>query len=440
MNENNEFFYSDSEDIKQQGKKNKKTFKCPIWVAVVAVFIAAVMSFQATYVVLTDKYNTAINEFESQRSTISSDLGKIYSLIDEISAAFEKNYIYDIDYNDIAERILYDYAIETGDKYAYYYTAEEWAEEVNTSTGNSVGLGVYVTAVAKENSNLLDQGIMVVHVMDDSPAKEAGFEVGDIITHIDGTALSGLNYNDAVAMASGEIGTSAEFDILRGETELKLTLTRRQYAAQTVIYRIIEEDGKKLGYVRITQFLSVTVDQFKNAVKSLLNDGCDGFIFDVRSNPGGYLDAILDILDYILPEGPLAHIVSADGSVETYSSEASCISGKPMVVLANQDTASAAELFTSALMDYDYADMIGTTTYGKGCGQTIMPLSNGGYIKITSFLYNPPYSDNYNGIGIVPDKEVELDENAKKTNLFVLSQDNDSQLLAAIENLLNKLK
>jgi len=178
--------------------------------------------------------------------------------------------------------------------------------------------------------------------------------------------------------------------------------------------------------------MQITVSQFKNAVKALIDDGVDGFVFDVRDNPGGELAAICEILDFLLPEGPIAHIIGADGEErQVYTSNASEID-LPMTVLVNGNTASAAELFTSALRDYDKAEIVGTLTYGKGCGQEGFYLTDGSVVFITSFFYNPPFSDNYDGIGITPDIEVELPEELQNQNLFLIDHEEDTQLAAAL--------
>ena len=152
----------------------------------------------------------------------------------------------------------------------------------------------------------------------------------------------------------------------------------------------------------------------------------------MRDNPGGELAAICEILDFLLPEGPIAHIIGADGEErQVYTSNASEID-LPMTVLVNGNTASAAELFTSALRDYDKAEIVGTLTYGKGCGQEGFYLTDGSVVFITSFFYNPPFSDNYDGIGITPDIEVELPEELQNQNLFLIDHEEDTQLAAAL--------
>jgi carboxyl-terminal processing protease len=171
-------------------------------------------------------------------------------------------------------------------------------------------------------------------------------------------------------------------------------------------------------------------------MESLQKQGCEKFIFDLRGNPGGELNSVVAMLDYLLPEGPIVHILDSNKNVtNVYKSDKNDVKGE-MVVLTDGLTASAAELFTSALRDYEKATLIGTKTYGKGCGQSFHPLSNGGLITVTSFYYNPPFGENYDGIGIYPDIEVELPEEYRNTNTLIIPQESDTQLNAALEELI----
>jgi carboxyl-terminal processing protease len=236
-------------------------------------------------------------------------------------------------------------------------------------------------------------------------------------------------------MVAGENGTPVTLKVERDGTEQDITVIRGDYTAYTVIHSLMEENGEKIGYVKIIQFDSITVTQFKNAVEELKASGCEKFIFDLRGNPGGELNSVVAMLDYLLPKGPIVHILDADkNETQVYESDANEVTGE-MIVLADGNTASAGELFTSALRDYEKATIIGTKTYGKGCGQSFHPLSNGGFITVTSFFYNPPFGENYDGIGIYPDIEVELPKEYKNTNTLIIPKGSDTQLSAAIAEL-----
>ena len=247
--------------------------------------------------------------------------------------------------------------------------------------------------------------------------------------------VADIGYYEAIDLLDGENGVQVAITVLRDGNEVDVTVTCGEYVPVTVICSIMEEQGEKIGYLKIVQFDSITVTQFKNTMASLRNEGCEKFIFDLRGNPGGELNAVISILDYLLPAGPIVHILDAEKNVtKVYNSDASSVEGE-MVVLADGRTASAGELFTSALRDYDKATIIGTKTYGKGCGQSIHALSNGGVITVTSFFYNPPYGENYDGVGIYPDIEVELPDEYKNKSTFLIPRESDTQLQAAISKL-----
>jgi carboxyl-terminal processing protease len=289
-------------------------------------------------------------------------------------------------------------------------------------------------------------GVEKVEVVSDAAAIGAyafGSKVTDVtipatVTAIDAKAF-GLCALDQLVIR-GEAGSAVVLSVLRGDTALTLTAVRANYSPQTVYAEAVMQDGQLFGYVRIVEFLSVqtTYNQFKNAVDGLIAQNVQGFIFDVRDNSGGDLNAILYILDYLLPEGPLVHMYYAGREKPvTYSSDASEID-LPMVVLANENTASAAELFTSALRDYEKAEVIGKKTFGKGCGQSGTMFSDGSVAFITTFLYNPPYSEGYDGIGIYPDHEVTLAEEWTNKNLFLVPHEEDAQLMKAVEVITSK--
>ena len=423
-------------------KPKKKALRrgVPVWVLIISIFLAALITFQTTFVILAGKYGRELNLFRAQRSTVSPKLGKAYTLIDEISSLFEENYIYELDYDAMIERILYDYAYETNDRYAQYITADEWEEEQQVSQGNSAGIGVMIVPVDIGANDTVVGGLYITRVMNDGPSQKAGLSRGDVIIAVDDKNIIGMKYDDVLALTPGESGSTVKITVLRNGEELCFDVVRGSYTYETVDYKMIEKDGSKIGYINITEFYEITVEQFKNAVEELKADGCDGLVFDMRGNPGGYLSSVYYILDYILPTGPVVKLTYADGKEETFSSDWRCISGIPMAVVVNDGTASAAELFTAALKDYNYATVVGTKTYGKGCGQDIFPLSNGGYVKLTTFLYSPPFSGNYDGVGIIPDVNVELEGDAAIKNIFILTEEEDTQLSAAINNILNKIK
>lgn len=221
--------------------------------------------------------------------------------------------------------------------------------------------------------------------------------------------------------------------VLRG-TETKSFLVKRgSFTVESVEYLMLET-APDIGYIRIDGVATNTAKEFKNAITSLQAQGAKKFIFDVRDDGGGYLDVITEILDMLLPEGPIVRWISADGTEKANHSDADQIIKAPFAVLINGNTASAAELFAAALRDYKLATLVGETTYGKGVMQTLFPLKNGDTIKITTAYYYPPYGDNYNEKGVSPDIEASLPENEV---YFTVTEEEDTQLQAAIAALNN---
>ena len=405
--------------------------KISVGTLVFSLLLAILLTSMTTFVVTRESF---VAQYRAEANG-SDKSNEILSKLAELDKKFSSVYIGDTDYDTAEKYIMLAYLAGSGDKYAYYYTAEEYNEMVNASNGNSQGVGINVIY----NAELAV--IEVISVMPDSPALEAGVETGDLIAYV-GTgenreSVAELGYDAALSKLQGEAGTMAEFTVLRGEDyseEVEFSIERGYFSDKSVYSHLYEPD-KSVGVIKITSFAGVTPDQFKNAVEELEAQGATSLIIDLRYNPGGDRDSICDVLDYILPEGPLLRVQKADGEITVINeSDADCID-IPMAVVVNSGTASAAELFTAAMRDYDRAVIVGETTYGKGCMQTFYPLSDGSYFKVTTAMYCPPYSDNYDGVGIVPDVEVALDESLAGKNIFKITDGEDNQLAAAYKQL-----
>ena len=396
----------------------KKTYS--IWVTVAVAVIAAIISFQITYIAVDSAYDEKIKSMGG--SDIERKLSEIMKLYGEL-------YIGDLDESRSLEAVI-DAYVASVDKYGSYMTAEEYAERVADNNAELVGIGVHVIY----NSDF--RCIEIVNVMPDSPAESSGILPGDLIVEIDGESVEEAGYYPAVDSVKGEIGSYVSLTVRRGvdhaET-LEFNVMRDKVTEQTVLHRVTETD-KKIGYIRILSFDYGTVKQFTDAVEDLQAQGCEKLVLDVRGNPGGLLDSVTAILDYILPEGPIVHLVSRDGSIETTESDEKCLDME-MVVICNSSTASAGELFTAAIKDYGLAKVIGTVTYGKGTVQQIRRLPDGDALSISYKMYNPPMSENYEGKGITPDLIVEMEESVANVNIYKLSETEDTQLRRAIEEL-----
>lgn len=360
---------------------------------------------------------------------------------------FENVLLHNVQTVDEATTAFIDsYLHVMGDKYAYYYDAKAYDQFTEDIKGEYEGIGVQVSLNE-------DKYIDVLTVFRDSPADKAGILPGDILTAVNGEDIIAIGYYEAIDKVRGEIGTSVNITLKRDGEMLSFDVVRDKVIEQTV-----ESELKEgyIGYIRINSFNDQTYDQFVEHYQTMISAGARGFVFDLRNNPGGTLDSVIAILEFILPDGPIVHMQYKDSTMnQTYNSVLEynpffSWSHKyyddhkielPMVVLTNEHTASAGELFTSSLNDYEVASLVGTKTYGKGVGQTGIALrdendlKDGSVVTITYFFYAPPFTENYDGVGIYPDVFVELSEEAQKKNLYRLTDEEDTQLKAGIEEL-----
>lgn len=373
--------------------------------------------------------------------------GKI-GIVDTI---FFEYALHDTNGDLLLDSMLKAYVAATGDQYAAYYTAEEFAEIISQNNGELVGIGITVV------ESLDPIGIAIVGVMPGSPAESAGVLPGDVIVVIgggeDAFSVADRGFESSLAALRGEEGSIANFIVQREGEQKSFSVTRTLVENVSVTGRVSELDAT-VGIVRISQFIINTPVQFETEMDKLISQGCTRFVFDVRNNPGGDLKSIVAVLSYFLNEDDLVvTTVYKDGTTESeyatpvdYEEDYEPCSiaqediGKyrnyKMAVLINGNTASAAELFTAVLSDYELATLVGTTTYGKGVLQSIFDLSPWGYtggIKLTTGYYNPPSGENYDGKGITPKGgETPLDDAVKNKNLYLLTEQEDNQLRAAI--------
>ncbi len=345
--------------------------------------------------------------------------------------AFLENYYSEIDKSNktkVTDAIMDCYVSVLGDPYSAYRPPTVTEEYMEDMSGKFGGIGVMV------EYNDQDESIMINTVYPGSPAEAAGIKVGDIIYAVDGKTVSELGYLNAVYYVRGEIGTQVELTLLRDGQLVTVVATRAEVEEINAAGQIIE--GTNIGYVQIVSFKDNTFNQFKAAVDELLAAGVDGIVFDVRNNPGGYVYSVLDVISYIIPDGKVVMSYQYNGQDPiTLKSKDEGEDHKieiPFVVLCNEYTASAGEIFTAALRDYRNdgtlnATLVGTNTYGKGIMQNTYyyPFDQSS-VTLTVAYYNPPCGENYHGTGVAPDRVVEIEN------------DTDTQLDAGIEEL-NKL-
>ncbi len=411
--------------------------KIPVGVFILVLIVAILATFMTTYVLVSDVPGVPQ---QSGSSEYTADQQKLIDKLVRIDNLFNTNYIGQLDYDKILDGILYGYAAGSGDRYAQYMNAEEYAAYNSTTVaGDMVGIGVNV--VYDSIGGLIE----IVNITRNSPAGESDLMIGDLINTVEGKSVAEVGYTDAVNLMLGEEGTKANFTVLRGEDrseEISFSITRRKIEQQSVFYHLYEKDPT-IGIIRFDNFNGKVEAQYKSAISELMSKGADKFVFDVRNNPGGELMNICNILDTLLPDGPIIRSVDKYGvETQVIFSDSEYID-VPITVLTNENTASAAELFACALQDYaaegklKNVTLIGTTTFGKGTMQSIYNLNDGTGFRVSVATYNPPYSDNYDGVGVVPDIIEELDESLQNKNFFKISDEEDNQLQTAISILKN---
>ncbi|MBQ2473500.1 MAG: S41 family peptidase [Lachnospira sp.] len=333
-------------------------------------------------------------------SEVEAKLNAIESVLDS------KFYFENVDSEEAAEAIYKAYLSSYGDKYTVYYTAEEYQSLLESTTGTFYGIG----ATCQKNE---DGTIQIVAIIEDSPAEAAGLQAGDKITAVDGQSVLDLDLSTAVSLIKGDKGTDVVLSIIRDSENLEITATRDEINVKTVEYQMMEDN---IGYIAISQFDEVTTDQFIDAIEDLEAQGMVGLVIDIRDNPGGVLSTVVDMLEYILPDGLIVYTEDVDGNRTNYSGDDNNELTIPVAVLVNGNSASASEIFAGAVQDYELGAIIGTQTFGKGIVQTIQPLTDGSAIKYTIAKYFTPKGQDIHGVGVTPDITVEPDSSSDTDN------------------------
>ena len=432
------------------------TFIC----SAIALVLAATM---LTYTVCNGIFQKKLAEDKITGALIGSLTpdGKYDSL--EMLEWFFKNYSFeDIDDQKQMNAVMKAFVAATGDKYAEFFTEAEYNEFMSSIAGESVGIGVSVTNDFITINGAEYNTIKIVNIFKGSPAASSDLKVGDRIAWLgtgdDAIYVGDVGYTAAVNMLRGEVGTDAEFIIIRdtGDGEYliaEMNIARAKYEVESV--RSKRLDGTDIGYVAIEAFDIATPKQLSETMDELIEDGCRRFVYDLRNNLGGEISSIVAALSFFLESGDtVITLEEVNGAKRTVKVAALDYTGTDheactvteadigkyaefeKVVICNESTVSAAELFVANFRDHKLGSVVGVTTYGKGVAQNTVSLDQfgiDGYLKYTSKIYYPPCGENYNEIGITPDVIVDLSDEAKRYSLYALPLEMDDQLLAAIE-------
>ncbi len=324
--------------------------------------------------------------------------------LERMSNIIDRYYLYsdDVIAEDIENGIYSGFLDAMNDPYTVYYDEEETKELMETTTGEYFGIG----AVMSQNQ---DSGqVTITKVYKDSPAQQAGLREGDILYQVDDHALEEQTLEEVVSWIKGDEGTEVKLYVYRGEDYEKqeLTVVRGKIEAETVVYEMKEQNT---GYIYIQEFDSVTSDQFREALDDLESQGMESLVIDLRNNPGGNLDTVVDMLSLILPEGIIVSTKDKNGGTEEYTCDGTHEFQKPLALLVNQYSASASEIFAGAVKDYGIGTLVGKTTYGKGIVQQLLDLGDGTMMKVTIAEYFTPSGENIHKKGITPDVDIDYE-------------------------------
>lgn len=343
-----------------------------------------------------------------------------------LGSLIDKSYMGEVDEDELQSGIYEGYISGLGDPYSEYYDEEATKKLQEVLSGEYEGIGAVMSADQ-------DTGVITIaDVYEDSPAEKAGLLAEDILYKVDGEEVTGRELDDVVADIRGEEGTEVEITVLRGEDAREFTaaVIRGPVETPTVTAKLLE-DG--IGYLRISEFDSVTYDQFMEELDGLESQGIEGLVIDLRSNPGGNYAIVCDILDEMLPEGLIVYTEDKNGKRDEARSDGEHQFQMPYTVLVNEHSASASEIFAGAVQDYHAGKIVGMNTYGKGVVQQVYSLKDGTSVKLTVSEYFTPKGRSINGKGITPDVEAEYVPDEE-------NPDEDSQLDKAVEVLKGEMQ
>ncbi len=315
----------------------------------------------------------------------------------------------DISAKALEEGVYSGMIASLGDMYSDYFTQEELEALMQQTQGIYYGIGA---GVSLDTTTTYPK---IIKVYDGTPAQEAGLREEDIIYEVDGENTYGLDLTEVVSRIKGDEGTWVNLTVVRdGETDyLSIDVQRRKVNIPTVEFEMLE-DG--MAYIIISEFDDITVDQFTEALAMARGGGMKGLILDLRGNPGGSLDAVVKISQKILPEGLIVYTEDKYGQRREYFCDGTKQLEVPLVVLVNGNSASASEILAGAVKDYEIGTLVGTTTYGKGIVQSVIPMSDGSAVKVTISSYFTPNGNDIHGTGVEPDVECVFDGEAYYTD------------------------
>ena len=400
---------------------NKKS-AYKVYKTVMIIIITAFITFLATsagiyaYIQKGDGKLLLLNTSETQ--DIETELSKYRSIID-------KHYLGEVNDEDLLEGAIRGYIDGLGDPYTEYISKEEMQEYMEDTLGNYVGIGIYMIKDEKTNR------VKVLSPIKNSPAETAGIQPGDLIIAVNGKEYTGDEMTQMSNDIKGEEGTEVILTILRNNESLEIKVKREKIKVNPVESKVLENN---IGYIAFTSFDETTAEDFKSKFEELQKQNIKSLIIDLRNNGGGLVDQAVDIAGYVLDKDSVVlYEVDKNGNEVVEKTTTAPIIDMPIIILTNENTASASEILAGALKDFGKAKTVGIKTYGKGVIQEILSVKDGSGIKITTSEYQTPNRNKINKIGIEPNEKVELPNDIN--SILNVSEDKDTQLQKAIEML-----
>lgn len=385
----------------------EKEKKERIYKIVMMIVISVFTTFIITSISL---YTYFVNNDFSSKESEKYNTKEMAQVLESYRKIIDKYYLGEIDENLLLEGAIKGYISGLGDPYTEYISKEDMQDYLEDTKGNFVGIGIYMIKNTEYNR------IQVLSTIKGGPAEKVGIQAGDLILTVDGVNYSGEQMTEASNSIKGEEGKNVTIEILRGNKSLKFDVIRERVKVNQVEGKVVSDN---IGYIQFTSFDETTAEDFKNKFEELEKQNIKALIIDLRDNGGGIVDEALDIADYVTDkDSVLLYEVDKNGNETVKKSTKSPIINMPIIILTNENTASASEILAGALKDLGKAKTVGSKTYGKGVIQQILSLTDGSGLKITIEEYQTPNKNKINKVGIEPDVEVKLDtENNVDTQL-----------------------
>lgn len=396
------------QQVEQSEKKGKGLigFVGGLFTGVLVVGIISAIYMHRQSISILGENNIQTSAQAEEATVLDKDVLHKLGLLED---AINKYYLESVDEEDLKDSLYHGFVAGLGDPYSVYYSPEELEAVMEATEGIYYGIGAYI-GVDQETGYC-----KITKVMEGTPAEEAGVMAEDLIVAVDGEGMLNVGSSEIVTYIKGPEHTTVDLTLYReGETEyIEVTVERRKIETPTVTYSMDED---RIATLQISEFDEVTMGQFEEYLEQAKKEGMKGLVLDLRDNPGGNLQTVVDIAGHFLPKGLVVYTEDKNGNRKEYNCDGRDELDVPLVVLINGNSASASEILAGAIKDYKKGTLLGTTTFGKGIVQKIYPITDGSGVKLTISHYYTPGGADIHGVGIDPDEELELDVDAYLEN------------------------